>query len=362
MKVVVIGAGVAGLGIGWRLAQTGAEVVVLERAQPGRGATWASAGMIAPAAESGAAASSPDAKFSHYSSSLWPDFAAELEAASGFQIGYRKSGSLICALSDQKAAELRGGPGQWLSAGEALAMEPMLTPSIKGAAWLPEEAQVDNRALGRALASAFMRAGGKLLPNEAVIRLEMDPSGVFAARTPFAAHEGDAFVLAAGAWSGRIDGLPPHALPAVRPVKGQMIALRPPKGAPAPGPMLREGHVYLVPREDRLLVGATVEEAGFDTGLTQEAEQELYDGAVALLPDLERWPVCEHWAGLRPGSPDGLPILGRAAIGRLFVATGQFRNGILFAPAVAEALSALVLGREPVADIAAFDPRRFERG
>ncbi len=362
MKVVVIGAGVAGLGVGWRLAQAGAEVIALERAQPGRGATWASAGMIAPAAESGAVSPGPVTRFSHYSSGLWPGFAAELEDASGIGIGYRVCGSLICALSERDAAGLRSGQGQWRTAAEARAMEPMLTPSIQGAAWLPDEAQVDNRRLGGALASAFVRAGGKLLPNEAVVRLETDGQAVVAAQTPFAVHKADAFVLAAGAWSGRIEGLSSSAIPPVRPVKGQMIALQPPKGSILPVRMVREAHIYLVPRADRLLVGATMEDAGFDTGLTQDAEQSLYDGAVALMPELARWPVYEHWAGLRPGSPDDLPILGRGGLDRLFIATGQFRNGILFAPAVAEALSALVLGRSPVADIAAFDPRRFERG
>lgn len=360
MKVVIVGAGVAGLGIGWRLRQTGVDVTVLERNQPGSGATWAAAGMLAPTSESGEA-ETPETKFAHYANGLWPAFAAELEDKSGFDLGYEQCGSLVCISDLAEAAALKGHPG-WLEPDAARAMESMLSPSILGALPLPEEAQVNNRVLGRALATAFLEAGGVLKTNEAVIRLEMAGGRVVTAVTPYARYDADLFVLAAGAWSGMLEGLPPDVLPPVVPVKGEMIALLPPEGAALPKHIIRSGHVYLLPRNGRLLVGATMQDAGFDTRLTREAEQWLFDEAVALLPDLARWLVDEHWAGLRPGSPDGLPILGVSTMDGLFIATGQFRNGILFAPAVAEVLSALVMGRAAPFDIAAFDPRRFARG
>jgi glycine oxidase len=352
MNVVIAGAGVAGLGIGWRLRQTGVDVTVLDRAQPGRGATWASAGMIAPDSERDGA-NSPEAQFANHSSGLWPAFAAELEEESGVPVRYRKSGSLICSTQPPSSADLDGN--------KARAMEPMLSPIIRSARWLPDEAQVDNRALGRALADAFMDAGGVLVANEAVVRIETDGARVLGVRTPINLYQADAYILAAGAWTARIEGLPDGVMPPVAPVKGEMISLVPPSGAAMPTHMVRSHHAYLVPRETRLFVGATMADAGFDTATTLEAEQFLFDEAVALMPPLEDWPIDEHWAGLRPGSPDGLPILGATALDGLFAATGQFRNGILFAPAVAEALCALVLGREPGMDVRAFDPRRFAR-
>ena len=361
MKVVIIGAGVAGLGIGWRLAQEGASVTVLERARIGAGATSASAGMIAAAAELGQA-ETPETALARKAEELWPSFAQELEATSGIQIGYRRNGSLMVALKGQHHSS--GEPPQngatMLDAQQARAMEPMLAENIEGAIWAPDEAQVDSQALCGALAVAFVRAGGKLQSNETVVRIENSDGRVIGALTPFTLHQADAYVLAAGAWTSRIEGLPPDVLPPVAPVKGEIVVLSPPAGGGVPAHVVWGNDVYIVPRGERVLVGATVERAGFDTGLSQEAYRWLRSRAEGLMPALAGWSVSEHWAGLRPVSPDGLPILGKASLDGLYVATGQFRNGILFAPAVAEIVSRLVLGRE--ADAAAFDPRRFKAG
>ena len=361
MKIVIIGAGVAGLAIGWRLVQRGASVTVLDRAQPGRGATWAAAGMIAATAETGEA-ETPQTELAHRARSLWPDFAREIEEVSGRRIGYLRNGSLLVATSEEEASRFAGRARAadglaLLSAAQACAMEPLLADDIHGALFAAKEAQVDNRALGPALARCFVRAGGTLILNEAAMRIETDLTRAFAVRTPFGYHEADAFVLAAGAWSGTIDGLPPDALPPVKPVKGQMLALAPPKGAALPGHVVLGHEAYLVPRGDRLLIGATVEDAGFDTALTAAAADRLSARAVALMPALRGWRIVEHWAGLRPGSPDGLPLLGKSALPGLFIASGQYRNGILFAPAVAEILSRSVLEQSPGPK--AFDPRRF---
>lgn len=358
MKIVVIGGGVCGLSIGWRLAQAGAEVTLLERAQPGAAATWAAAGMLSATAEHGGSASA-ETQLARRSAELWPDFAAEIEAASGTALGYSRSGTLMVAQSEVELSSLTvrydGAAIARLSAAEARAREPILGPDIAGALFDPGEAQVDNRALGPALAIAFRRAGGRLLTNEPVVRVEADNGRATGARTPFALHQADAFIVAAGAWSGEILGLPAIS---TKPMKGEMIALVPPSGVPLPTHMLWGNDVYLVSRHGRLLVGATVEDKGFDTRPSPAARDWLHERATGLIPVLEGWALAEHWAGLRPGSPDGLPLLGRTALEGVFVASGQFRNGILFAPAIADAMRGLVLEQRQLAR--EFDPGRFE--
>jgi glycine oxidase len=356
MKVVIIGAGVAGLSIGWRLVQAGVDVLVLERAQPARGATWAAAGMIAPTAETEHGSQS-ESEFARWSSGLWPDFASQVEAASGRRIGYRRDGALLIAMDGNEMREFSARKSAvMLDSNNARAKEPLLSEKIAGALWDSEEAQVDNRALGVALANAFVRAGGKLSPNETAVRIETEFQYP-AVRTPFALYGADKILVAAGAWSSGIE-MDDTVLPPVRPVKGEMLALVPPQGALLPKQLVWGNGVYLVPRERRLLIGATVKEAGFDTSLTDEAETWLTDRAIGLMPSLASWKVDEHWAGLRPASPDGLPVLGETRVKNLFVATGQFRNGILFAPAVAETMCRLLLGAE-VPEIGAFTPQRF---
>lgn len=356
MKVVIIGAGVAGLSIGWKLAQSGAEVLVLERAQPARGATWAAAGMIAPTAETEHGPQS-ESEFARWSASLWPKFAEEVEAASRRKIGYRRDGALIVATNEDEARELAARSNRMLlSPKDVKDREPLLSGKVVGAIWEGEEAQVDNRALGDALAAAFVRAGGKLSPNEAGVRIETE-HGVPAVRTPFSLHGADKVLVAAGAWTSRIEMDRP-VLPPIRPVKGEMLALLPPRGVLLPKQVVWGNGVYLVPREGRLLIGATAAEAGFDTALTGEAENWLTDRAIDLMPSLASWEIDEHWAGLRPASPDGLPVLGETRVKNLFVATGQFRNGILFAPAIAETMSRLILGLA-APEIRAFTPQRF---
>lgn len=357
MNVVIVGAGVAGLAIGWRLRQAGAEVTILERAQPAQAATWAAAGMIAVAGEMGAA-QSPESEFGHGSASLWADFAREIESASGNTIGYRRSGALFVARTAAELARFDSWNGvERLDAATARAREPMLATGIAGALWAPEEAQVDTRALGVALAGAFVRAGGTLSTNEAAVRFEVHGGRAVALHTPFHRYGADAFIVAAGAWSGWIGGLPEGVLPPIRPVKGEMIAVAPKKPGDLPRHVVWGNEVYLVPRGEWLLIGATMAEAGFDTGVTDAAADWLSSRAIGLMPGLATWEVAERWAGLRPASPDGAPVLGPTAVDGLFVASGQFRNGILFAPAVAETMTRVVLGQaEP---ISAFDPRRF---
>ena len=325
--------------------------------------------MIAAAAEMGHG-DSPEAAFARRANGLWPDFAKELEAQSGVNIGYRRNGSLMVALRNEVrrhshsaenpgAANLhaQGADITMLDGETARAKEPMLTGNVAGAIWAPHEALVDSQALCRALAVAFVRAGGELQSNETVVRIETDAGHATGVVTPFKTHKADAYVLAAGAWSSRIEGLPPEAVPPVIPIKGEILVLAQPAGARLPEHTVWGNEIYVTPRGNRLLVGATVERAGYDTSLSQDAQEWLRKQSNGLMPSLEEWEIAEHWAGLRPASPDGLPILGETAVKGLYVASGQYRNGILFAPAVAEVLSRLVLER--TADVPAFSPLRF---
>jgi glycine oxidase len=354
MKIVIIGAGAAGLGIGWRLCQAGEQVTIVERARPGRGATWAAAGMIAVAGEAGGG-NSAEAELSRQASNLWPDFARELEETSGSAISYRQSGALMVALNGEDLGWLPSGDlVERIDPAAAARLEPTLTRNCSRVLWAPYEAQVDNRALGTAMARAFVRAGGELARNETAVRIEAREGQAATLHTAFKRYDADAFILAAGAWSGLVDGVPSVAIPPVRPVKGQMIAL---EGVQVPSHIVRGSQVYLVPRGERVFVGATVEDVGFDTANTREASVSLFESACALVPDLERATIAEQWAGLRPGTPDGLPILGPTALAGLYAATGQHRNGILFVPSIADLLCRIVQGRAN--PIPAFDPRRF---
>lgn len=359
MNIIIIGAGVAGLSIGWRLLQAGAEVTILERGQAANGATWAAAGMIAPESEMGEAPVA-ETEFARLSSGLWPSFAAEIEEASGQDVGFSRSGALLLG-NDAAAmtAKAAANPALSFLAPDAVrARWSMLTGEYMGALWAPGEAHVDNRALGQALTAAFLRAGGTLKPVEAAVKiLEITGGRAGGVATPFTRYPADAILLAAGAWSAQIvEDVP------VSPVKGEMIALMPPPDTTFDfsGPVVWGPGVYLVPRHDRLLAGATVEERGFDTSLSDEAAWQLHKRAAAVIPALASWHLVEHWAGLRPASPDRLPLLGPLEMPGLFVASGQYRNGILFAPAIARLMADMLLGKaEP---IAAFDPRRFTKG
>jgi glycine oxidase len=197
------------------------------------------------------------------------------------------------------------------------------------------------------------------LANEPLARLEVESGAAVAAVTPFRHHKADAFVLAAGAWSAGIPGLPKEIATSVKPMKGEMIALERPASSPFPGHVVWGRSIYAVPRRNQLLIGATVADAGFDTRPTKAARDWLRSRADALMPALKDWVEAEHWAGLRPGSADELPLLGITTVGRLYAATGQYRNGILFAPAIADAISRLVLEHKVPPEIVAFDPRRF---
>ncbi|WP_051341654.1 glycine oxidase ThiO [Azospirillum halopraeferens] len=350
--IAVIGGGIIGLAIGWRLAAAGCRVDVFDAGRAGQGATRAAAGMLAADAEAepGEQALLP---LNRLSRSLWPAFAAELEAASGLTVDLRWDGTVQIALSADDTARLRhhhafarslGLEQHWLTGAEALRREPHLRPGLGGALFSPGDGQVDNRKVAAALVVALRRAGGRLHEDRAVEEVVVERGRATGVRVAGTLHRADRVVLAAGAWSRRIPGIPPEALPPVRPVKGQMLALRMDPAAPLLRGVVWTPTAYLVPRADgRLIVGATVEERGFDDRLTAGGVYALLDGVWRALPGVEDLPIDEMWTGLRPGSRDDAPVLGPCPVDGLVLATGHHRNGILLAPVTADAVAGFVL-------------------
>ncbi len=359
MKVVIVGAGVAGLSVGWRLAKAGADVTVIERGVPGAGATGAAAGMIAVAGEA-LTCTGAEERLSRQSAALWPSFATELEEMSGQDVSYLRNGALIILGPGDSRAPLDRALVEAVDIVRARSLEPMLTGDYTRILWARDEAQVNNRVLGPALAAALGRAGGELVRGDAIssiVKVHDRVVGVDGVRTRYSA---DAVVIAAGAWSSQIEGLPAEVRGSVKPIKGEMITLAPQTKARRLTRVVRGGEVYLVPRGDRILAGATVADVGFDLRLSKDAARTLFNAAVRLAPSLAEWKVEEHWAGFRPTTEDRLPLIGRTSLDGLFIGTGQYRNGILFAPAMAEILSRIILERGPTP--AEFDPRRLAQG
>jgi glycine oxidase len=363
--VVVVGGGAIGLCCAWRAAQRGAGVVVLDRADPPAGTTRVAAGMLAPIGE--LAFGEPQLlRMTLAAAERYPDFVADLEEASGLSTGYARHGALHIALDRDEAAELRrvhdlqrshGLGAEWLPPRRCRDLEPGLTPSFNGGVHAPEEAAIDPRRMTAALLCALAGEGVEVRTGVEVTEALFDGERIEGVRT--AAGEelrGDAVVLATGAWAGQTEWLPEFARPPVRPVKGQIVELRSRDGAPCERIVASE-RVYLVPRHDgRLIVGATTEEQGFDTTVTAGGVHELLREAYRLLPDVAEMELVEAMAGLRPGTPDNLPLIGHGALEGLVLACGHYRNGILMAPLTGEAVASLLNGEPLLEALAAAEP------
>jgi glycine oxidase len=357
-----------GLGIAWRLAQAGCPVTLYDRGEAGHGASWAAAGMLAAAVETEPGEEQLLA-LTLESQRMWPGFAREVEALSGISIGYRDEGTIVVALTRDDAEQLRhtydfqkslGLELEWLSGTEARRREPHLRPGVPGAVFSPRDHQVENRQLARALIIAVHRAGAVLHEHHPVREVEIAGGRACGIVTDHGRDPADVVILAAGAWSREIAGIPPAYLPPVRPIKGQMLALRMDPAAPLLRHVIWLPRGYLVPREDgRLVVGATVEERGFDDTLTAGGLLALLEGAWRAVPGIEELPIAETWVGFRPGSRDDAPMLGPSGIDGLVVATGHHRNGILLTPLTAEAVSAYVLAGRLPEMVEPFTPERF---
>jgi len=359
---------VVGLGIAWRLAGR-ASVVMFDRGKAGAGASHAAAGMLAACCEAEPGEEALVA-LGRDSQARWPGFAEELLRASGIDVELRGEGTLVLSLTADDQGELAHRlefqrrldlPLEWLSAAATRAKEPHLAGKIAGAVFSPQDHQVDNRKLVQALRIAAEAAGVAIHEHRPVKEIVVQAGRVaglkFEDGTIAAA---DIVVLAAGAWSRGIAGLPPDRRPPVRPVKGQMLALRMDANAPLLNHVLWAPGAYLVPRRDgRLIVGATVEEKGFDETITAGGVMALLDAAWRSVPAIEDLPIEEIWVGHRPGSRDDAPILGPGPLDGLFYATGHHRNGILLAPVTADAMARLVLDQIVDPAIAPFGLERF---
>ncbi|MGZ8634667.1 MAG: glycine oxidase ThiO [Solirubrobacteraceae bacterium] len=350
--VAVVGGGIVGLAVAWRARLRGLSVVVLERGGLGAGTSRVAAGMLAPVAETDAG-ERPLLELGLRSAERWPAFAAQLREVSGVDIGYRTCGALMLARDRDDAealereGELRERFGlrvQRLLPSAARRLEPALAPTLRAALHLPDDHAVDPRRVCEALARAAQDAGAVLRPGVGVDDLAVLPA--------------DQVVVAAGPWSAAFG-----EEARVRPVKGQSLRLRDPSGPGLLERVVRWGQPspgYLVPRGDgRYVLGATSEERGFDTAVTAGGLHELLRDVNELVPGVLELEIEEHIAGLRPGTPDNAPIIGRSvADPRVVWATGHYRNGVLLAPVTADLVVAELTGEHAEH---AFGPERFER-
>jgi glycine oxidase len=367
--VIIIGAGVIGLGIAWRLAQRGVKVTVFDKGGAGAGASHAAAGMLAACVEAEPGEEALVA-LGRTSQAQWPNFAAELERVTGISVDLRREGILMIALTADDQARLQhnlefqrrlGLPLEWIGAAELRRREPHLGSTLAGAVYSPQDHQVDNRKLVTALRAAAERAGATIREHQSVLGIviagERAHGITLADGTEVAA---DAVVLAAGAWSRTIEGVAPALRPPVRPLKGQAIALQMDPAAPLIRHVCWAPGVYMVPRNDgRLILGATVEEKGFDPNLTAGGVLALLEAAWRAVPAVEELPIAEMWVGHRPGSRDDAPILGPSAVPGLIYATGHHRNGILLAPVTANFIASAVVDGIVAPAIAPFGVDRF---
>jgi glycine oxidase len=364
--IVVVGGGVIGGAVAFRLAQEKLRVVLLDGQTPGREASWAAAGMLAPAPDS--PDSIPLVPFGRASLALYPDFIGEIQELTGRQIGFRREGTievLFSADAERKLSTLialyhgLGLSAEPLPLDEARRMEPALGREARAAALLPDEAAVDNRALTDGVLEAAAASGAELLANTRVTRLLREASrctGVAAGGETFAASH---VVLAAGAFCGGIEGIAPSVQ--TRPVRGQMVALS--NSALPLRRVLRSDRGYIVPRDDaapqRLVAGSTVEDTGFEKCVTPRGLEQIFSAVQELAPSLGAAEVVETWSGLRPGTPDHLPLLGPAELDGLIFATGHYRNGILLTPITAKLVREWVTERRVSLNWERFSPLRF---
>lgn len=369
--VLVVGAGVIGLACAWRIAQRGISVRVIDRETPGSGASRVAAGMLAPVGEASWGEHGL-LELNLAAARGYPEFVAELEQAVGHPVGYRRCGALHVALDRDEAEELRrrhelhrslGLEAEWMRPGRVRELEPGITPGATAGVHAAHEGEVDPRVLVGALGTAVARAGGEVVPGVEAARALMEADRLLGVATPGGDElRAETVVLACGAWSGAARWLPAGAIPPVRPVKGQLVFLRGPAQDAVCERIVVTERVYVVPRGDgRVVVGATVEERGFDLSVTAGGIHELLREAYRVLPEIAELEITETIAGLRPTTPDNSPVIGAGPLQGLVVATGHYRNGILLAGLTGEAVAAIVAGERPAAEVAPMDPRRFER-
>jgi glycine oxidase len=361
--VAIAGGGLIGGAIALELAQAGLRVALFERGELGREASWASAGILSPAPESPGMI--PMVPLGKASMGLYPGFVANIEEISGQSVGFRRFGTMDALFSRDAARDLStlialhhglGLKAEPLRPDDARELEPTLSPEVEAAALRPEEASIDNRALTQAVLHSAQKTGAEILTDHPVEAIRRDGgrcTGLKARGENVAAKW---TVIAAGCFSANITGAETYA--PVRPAKGQMISLRADELKMAR--VLWSEKVYLVPRNDgRILAGATVEYVGFDKRVTAGAVNKILSDAIELAPVLANARIEETWAGLRPDSPDHLPILGPTDLDGLLIATGHFRSGVLLAPITARLVREWITNQSVSVDWERLSPMRF---
>jgi glycine oxidase len=344
---IIVGAGIIGISLAIELRKTGMSVLVVEKGEPGREASWAAGGMLA---DFGLEIPAPLQTLATASARMYPEFVHELEDESSLKIDLRSEGTLLFLDSSHGSLQESHPLPAPLEK-----LEPALQTPTSAPLYLRERC-VDPHHLTTAAIAAARHRGVDFSSGDQVLAVEVSngkAAGVRTNKTQFAAA---IVVNCAGAWAGQIG---PHVFP-TRPVKGQMLCVVMPKKNFVRH-VVRTPGVYLIPRSDgRLLIGATQEEAGFDKQTVPETLQKLRKAALDLVPKLADARILEAWAGLRPGTPDNLPILGETATPGYFVATGHFRDGILLAPVTARVMGQVIAGDRPEIDLKAFRIGRFQ--
>ena len=338
--VIVVGGGIIGLSLAISLRKRGAGVLVLERGEPGREASHAAAGMLADHGDEFPAALAPLARAS---ARLYPEFAHELQDESGIKVDLRDAGTILL---HEGTAESHGALPAPLSE-----LEPVLDPS-RPASYLKER-RVNPRLLFAAALKAAKHREVDVSSGAEVIEILVDNGRTHGVKTSKTTYRAEIVVNCAGAWAGQF---PPVAVP-TRPVKGQILSV---VGGPALRHVVRAPEIYLVPRSDGpIVIGATLEDVGYDKRVLPEAIQRLLHLATKLVPSLAKAQIHEAWAGLRPATPDRLPVLGETAIGGYFAAVGHFRDGILLAPITAQVMTELIVDQKCSRDLSPFSLNRF---
>ena len=394
VDAIVVGGGIIGLAVAWRARQAGMTVTLLERELVGQGTSRVAAGMLAPVAEvEFGEAGRRQLELGLRSAQMWQAFASELQDTAGMSVGLMRTGTLLAARDEDDVREIERQLAfrrsldlavRRLRQSEARELEPALAPTVRLALEAPDDHSVDPRLVLAALTLACVQDGVQLREHAPVARVELHGAGQQGADeddlgarrrvTGVTLEDGERLsagqvVLAAGPWSESIGGLPIQARVPVRPVKGQSLRLRDPAGPGLVRRVLRFRGGYLVPREDgRYVLGATVEERGYELAPTAGGVYELLRDARELVPGITELQVEELSVGLRPGTPDNIPTIGRGALEGLIWATGHYRNGVLLAPLTAELVIATLTGdRRPLARsldplLAACAPERFAVG
>jgi glycine oxidase len=356
--ILIVGGGIIGCGLALRLADEGMKVTVVERGEPGREASWAAAGMLAPSSEHHEEPAMEE--LARASAALYPEWLERLGADAASKVEYRTEGTLQVAFSEEEEGELEALPGERISPAEARCREPALSEQVIAAIHLPDDRQLDNRRLMELLVQACVRAGVGFHTGMKVGEVVVESGRATGVRAADGMRlEGDAVVNTAGCWAAQLGPESARLAPSA-PVRGQIMVLQAEKGFLRH--VVRAPASYLVPRHDgRVLVGGTMEKVGFDRSVTSGGLHGLATKAHGLVPDTARLAFDGAWAGLRPGSPDDLPILGATDIEGYFVATGHFRNGILLAPMSVQLMAEVILGRAASLPVGPFSPLRFAK-